>query len=387
MLESASPELPEESPPQVPDLDLLCRIGEGGFGHVWLARNRTTGHLRAVKLIRLNRSGTLDAAGREISSLMRLGSQLEAHPNLLVIHHVGKTAEYLFYVMDPADDLSGAAAFFGAEYQPATLESRLAAGPLTPAECVRYAQELLQGLAALHAAGMVHRDVKPANCLLVGGVLKLADFGLLTETSPLVSRVGTRRYMPPDGHMDLRADVYAAGLVIYEMLTGLPAESFPRLGTQAETVARDADLSRLLHVVLQACQPQPQERFGDAHAMLMELNGQGAKPRRFWPRGGQLAAAALLLLGVAAVWGWWAGGPRPVHVNFITEPFEATIELDGVLLTDPSGQPVTTPCTVEHLSAQSHRVVFQHEGKTPLDLGPIDFARQRQIVGRWTLER
>jgi serine/threonine protein kinase len=94
--------------PQVPDYDLIRPIGEGGFGRVWLAANQTTGRLRAVKLIPLRRSGTTDAAGREIMSLTRLEANLgHRHPNLLSIHHVGKTAEHLFYVMDLADDVSG----------------------------------------------------------------------------------------------------------------------------------------------------------------------------------------------------------------------------------------------------------------------------------------
>lgn len=220
------------------------------------------------------------AAGREVSSLVRLESRLERHENLLTIDHVGKTQKHLFYVMELADDVRGRPAFEGPEYQPATLESRLARGPLTAEECLRNAEELLEGLAALHAAHLVHRDVKPANCLFVGGVLKLADFGLLTETSPLVSRVGTQRYMPPDGRMDTRADVFAAGLVLYEMLTGLPAESFPRLGTAAETIAADPRLARLLQLSLQACQPQPSERFADAVAMRAALEEPRATARR-----------------------------------------------------------------------------------------------------------
>ena len=196
-------------------------------------------------------------AAREISSLVRLEANLRCqHPNLLYIHHVGKTAQHLFYVMDLADDALGGPASERPEYRPATLQSRLemaasgnsptapagwgsepanatdaadvAAVPFPPEVCLDYARQLLAGLAALHAAGMVHRDVKPANCLFVDGQLKLADFGLLTESHPLVSRLGTQRYMPPDGRMDMRADVYAAGLVIYEMLTGLPVDQFPR---------------------------------------------------------------------------------------------------------------------------------------------------------------
>ena len=87
---------PQESlqPTQVPDFDLVRRIGEGGFGEVWVAVNRTTGQLRAVKLIALARSSRLDPAGREIGGLTRLESGLPSgHPNLLDVHHVGKTPQ------------------------------------------------------------------------------------------------------------------------------------------------------------------------------------------------------------------------------------------------------------------------------------------------------
>ena len=118
----------------------------------------------------------------------------------MTIHHVGKTADYLFYVMDPADDAAG-----GPASDQAGLPARHTAVPAAkpgrwrPRTAWITPGQLLAGLASLHAAGMVHRDVKPANCLFVGGQLKLADFGLVTEAHPLVSRMGTQKYMPPDG--------------------------------------------------------------------------------------------------------------------------------------------------------------------------------------------
>jgi serine/threonine protein kinase len=371
--------------PEIPDFDLIRLIGEGGFGQVWLATNQTTGRLRAVKVIPLHGS-TTDPAGREITSITRLEANVRCdHPNLLTIDHVGKTADHLFYVMDPADDISGDPASSDPSYRPSSLQSRLESGPLSAEDCLSYAQQLLEGLARLHNSGMVHRDVKPANCLFVGGQLKLADFGLLTEADRTVSRVGTVKYMPPDGRMDARADVYAAGLVIYEMISGLPAESFPRLGDRGREAADDPILGTLTRLVLRACDPDPQERLADAGEMLGAMaSEQGGsrgirKRRRILVSMGAVVVATVL--GVAA---WWATRPPRVHVNFVTYPFEATIYLDGTLLVDAEGHPRVTPCTVDDLPARVHHVVFKHSNEaTDHDAGEIDFAQQRQIVARW----
>ena len=373
--------------PQVPDLDLLRRIGEGGFGEVWLAVNRTTGRLRAVKLIPLKSRGPSNAASREIVSLSHLESQIgNEQPNLLGIHHVGRTTDYLFYIMDLADDVSGRHASNDPSYRPATLASRLERGPLVPDECLRCARQLLAGLAHLHAAGMVHRDVKPANCLFVGGELKLADFGLLTAADPLVSRVGTVAYMPPDGRMDARADVYAAGLVIYEMFTGMSAESFPRLGQRGKEIADDRVLCRLNRLVLRACQGDPHGRYADAGEMLMALDLPELKTKRRLRRRLAIALTAVFLLA-ALVIGLWPARPLRVEVNFITEPFEATIEIDGVLLLKPDGSPYTTPCTVSDLSAADHNTIFKHKGLDDLDAGRIDFKQTRELVARWAVSK
>lgn len=384
------------SPPEVPDVDLVRRIGHGGFGEVWLGVNRATGGLKAVKIIPLARGGqAADPAGREIVSLSQLESQrIGHHPNLLDIQHVGRTDEVLFSLMDPADDVSGRPAANDPAYRPATLALRLEQGPLPADECLRFARELAAGLAHLHAAGMVHRDVKPSNCLFVGRTLKLADFGLLVPAAAHLSRLGTVRYMPPDGRMDLRADVYAAGLVIYEMLTGLPAEAFPRLGPRAREIATDPVLTHLNRVALMAASRDHHARHAHAGELLAAIESVPWRPPR--RRRPAWAAAAVMAVGLAAAAVWLQdGGRRPavdgvtasalgtVAVNFITEPYEALVLVDGVLLVGPDSRPLTTPCTAADVAERRARVTFRHPLRDDLDAGTIDFATTREVVARW----
>lgn len=349
---------------------------------MWLAASKATGRLRAVKVIPLQGA---HAAGREICSIARLEANLDRqHPDLINIHHVGKTAEHLFYVMDLADDANGGPGTDDPGYRPASLDGRLKRRRPAPEECLRYTRQLLAGLAFLHDSGMVHRDVKPANCLFLRGELKLADFGLLADAGEQVSRVGTQTYMPPDGRMDARADVYAAGLVIYEMLSGLPAESFPRLGDRAKGIVSDPTLDALMGIVLRACEPDPADRFADARAMFEALEKSLCKPpsRRFHlPRRIAVVFGGIFFASCLAAGGFWWNRTRPVHVNFVTHPFEATVWLDGVRQTAPDGSPYRTPCTIENLPPRPCRVTFHHDQRGDLVLGPRDFAEERRIEG------
>lgn len=378
---------PAASPPHIPGFDLIRPIGQGGFGQVWLAANQATGQQRAVKLIPLR--AQRNPAGREITSLVRLEKNLlHRHESLLTIHHVGKTDDHLFYVMDLADDLLGRTSP-GDDYRAATLEAILERGPLDVDLCFRSAEALLDGLASLHAAGMVHRDVKPANCLFVCGSLKLADFGLLAEAGPQISRLGTQTYMPPDGRMDARADVYAAGLVIYEMVSGLPAERFPQLAARAMEVAAEPKLTALVQLALRACSAEPAARFRDAREMREDLcaRRRAAEAQPTLHSRSRLIPAALasLLLVAILVWAAWFMPPGRTHVNFITDPFEATVYLDGRLM-QRDGEPYRTPCTIDDLPTRPHHVEFRLEGYPPLDAGEQDFSEIRQIAARWTEE-
>lgn len=384
-----------ESIPVVPDFELIREIGRGGFGQVWLAKNHATGLPRAIKLIPRSTIGSADPAGREVVSITRLESvRHRRHPNLLDIQHVGQTDEHVFFVTDLADNAAAEPEDGDREYTPATLDQRLTAGSATPAECLAWTRQLLDGLASLHEAGMVHRDVKPANCLFVDRILKLADFGLLTEADSHTSRIGTQAYMPPDGQMDARADVYAAGLVVYELIAGCPVERFPQLGDRADEIANDPTLSALLRLTLDACQTSPEDRYPDASAMLAALEqvlssgNQRRRSRRRVIVG--LAAITVIAAFFLAVF----REPEPpnvepaaevnlVHVNFVSYPFGATVLLDGEILRNAQGDPLTTPCTIEELSASSHEVVLRHPDMPDLELGKIDFAKQQQVVGTW----
>ena len=192
--------------------------------------------------------------------------------------------------------------------------------------------------------------------------------------------------MPPDGRMDARADVYAAGLVIYEMIAGLPADAFPRLGGRASEVSRTPGLCALIRLALRACHPDRQQRFADARAMVAELaSAEGlaavSRPRR--RRWIAAAGGAVFVAVLGSVLAWWATRPPRVHVNFVTYPFEAQVLLDGEPLADAAGVPYRTPCTVDNLPAQVHHVRFMHPERGGLDYGPVDFRSVRQIVGRW----
>ena len=252
---------PPLSPGAVPNYELLQFIKSGGFGDVWLARERVTGVRRAVKFIHKDDTAR---ASRDIEGVRRYQHSAHNHPHLLQILTVGETERYFYYVMEPADNRLGDRD----SYEATTLRNSLSlGGRMNPEAALRTCLALVDATAKLHAGGLAHYDLKPENILIVQGEPKIADVGLVAALDAGAPCSGTPDYMTPDGGAD---DRYALGKVLYEMISGLPAAEFPRLPAELLSMST-AVLRAAIAIVNQACNPQPTERFGGIAEMRREL--------------------------------------------------------------------------------------------------------------------
>jgi predicted ATPase/serine/threonine protein kinase len=249
---------------------LLEPLGEGGAGVVFRARDDRLQRDVALKLVR---SSAVESgeAGRRVLEEARAAATLD-HPNICPIYDIGETADGLFIAMAYCDG--------------GTLADRLQRGPLPAGEALEILRQLTAALAAAHGAGIVHCDVKPSNIMLTGaGAVRLVDFGISrrASASDTDARIrGTLAYMAPEQlrgePADARADVWAAGVVLYECLTGThpfravsDAVTVQRIldGTPARAAA-DVIGSRALLDVLERCLARRREdRYPDA-AILHE---------------------------------------------------------------------------------------------------------------------
>jgi serine/threonine-protein kinase len=239
------------------------------------------------------------------------------------------------------------------EYVPGkTLSEMIEGGPLSEAQVLRLAEQLVSGLAAAHGRGVLHRDLKPGNIRVTpDGTLKIVDFGLAklfgpppsTPGSPVLgpltesrSIVGTLPYMAPEmlagGEGDARSDIYSSGVVLYQMATGrLP---FPQvqadplvhavLNTEAPSPrSLRPSLSRgLEEVIRRAMQKNPTERFATAPEMAEAIAGLRDRPQGRAMKVAGIAALVLLISLGSLEWGRWSdrlgrggwGSPRRVSI-------------------------------------------------------------------------
>jgi TolB-like protein len=315
----------------VPDYELVRKIGEGGYGEVWLARG-VTGVWRAVKIVWRARFADTEPFEREFRGVKESMQLPVAETGTLMLHHVGRNdaAGCFHYVMELADDASGGPDVNPARYVPLTLkELRTRRGRLPAAECVALGRQIAGGLAALHARGLVHRDIKPSNIVFVNGAPKLADIGLMSAATRAQTFVGTEGYVPPEGPGTAGADVFALGRVLYELATGRDRQEFPQLPEQFSNAAERAVYFRLNEVLLQAGEADPAKRYRDAGEMAADLGrvdaGQ-AVARRPGAGGGRwrrttLAVAVLVLAGVGSMALW---RKAPERVTGTQKNLEAT---------------------------------------------------------------
>lgn len=286
---------------------LLTRCGRGAYGDVYIAEDAVG---RRIALKTVERSV---AAAREISGL-RHYARIGGSGNLIRIFHIEEREDLLYYTMELADDLNPGNTD-PAQYIPATLGNLMTQKKrLAPADVKRIASELLSGLRDLHENQLIHRDIKPENILMVNGIAKLSDIGLVSDFNHSISIGGTLGFIPPerlkssDGNQTREDDLYATGKVLYCLLTGYPPEKYPQIPPE---LIRDPDVRNLNNVITTACSRTPHMRFRDAGEFAQALTrGKVSSRRKFLKWAQYLVCSFAALCAVALAVTAWIQFPK-----------------------------------------------------------------------------
>jgi len=321
-------------------------LGAGGMATVYLAEDLKHHRRVAIKVLRPDLAQALGAVRflREVEIAARL-----THPHVLALYDSGAADDALYYVMPYVDGES--------------LRTRLAReGALPISETCRIIRDVADALAYAHRHGVVHRDVKPENILLSDDHALVADFGVAKAVSDVASTLGgsvrttlttagmtlgTPTYMSPeqaaaDPQIDARADLYALGVVAYEMLTGRP----PFVGATMQQILaahvtevpdpvakrRPSIPSPVAAIVMQCLEKNPADRPRNAESLMAVLDGTTAlntgsaasapvdsdASRREHPAPGRhswsavpAVIAALVLIATGAAYGYWYHSHSP----------------------------------------------------------------------------
>src|SRR6266853_4763361 len=279
---AAPPPAPDEIAGKFPQFEILECLGRGGMGVVYKARQKSLNRLVAINILAPERKHDARFAerfAREAELLAKL-----SHPHIVTIHDFGETGGLYYLVMEFVDGVN--------------LRDLLRDGKLEPKQALAIVPEICDALQFAHEHGIVHRDIKPENILLDRhGRVKVADFGLakligvagdvdpglstmpatgaLTEAGKVM---GTPSYMAPEqtehpGEVDHRADIYALGVVLYQMLTGeLPGKL---LEAPSKKVQIDV---RIDEIVLRALQKTPELRYQTAGEFRTQVESVVATP-------------------------------------------------------------------------------------------------------------
>jgi tetratricopeptide (TPR) repeat protein len=316
-------------------------LARGGTGDVYRATDTRLRRDVALKVLSHTRTSDPHRVERFIHEA-RLTASLD-HANIVRVYDVGRTPAHTYLV---AELLEGE-----------TLRARIERGPMTIDDVVRVGMEMSNGLAAAHAAGLVHRDLKPDNVFLTrSGVTKILDFGIAklaegeaagdgfaTMTGVVL---GTAGYLAPEQirglHVDARADLFALGTVLFEMLTGVRAFGREHMVETLHAILHDFPSSALVErtdvppaltgIVMRLLEKAPEDRFPSATEVIsalqkVDLAARPSAPPRIahgrrrlrWGGAAVVVAAGVALSG----WNFWK--PRPLTEN----PAALQAYLDG----------------------------------------------------------
>jgi serine/threonine protein kinase/tetratricopeptide (TPR) repeat protein len=378
-------------------------LGRGGMGVVFLATDATLDRRVAIKVVHPELA-LHDAITRRFLTEARTIARVR-HPNIVAIHAAGSADGLLYYVMD--------------EVAGESLRQRLAReGRLSTEETARIVSDMASALDCARRAGVVHRDVKPENVLLdqATGRALLADFGIAravvadsggSSTGQGVA-VGTPVYMSPEQaageEIDSRSDLYALGVVAYEMLAGHPPFQGPNRVVVSKHIAeRPVPLERvrpdapgeLTGAIMRALEKQPSDRWQTGEEFRQAVAGERPTPRRRVPQ--QIVALAAVLLAVLSATIGLArrspGPPRGVNPrhSILVLPFDnlrddrsvewlrdGSVSMLGLNLSQWNDLTV-----IDH--ERLHDLLAQHGLKVGDDIG-LDMARRlAREAGVWTV--
>ncbi len=290
------PPTPEELGQILPQYRIECLLGRGGMGAVYKGIQPELERPVAIKILPAEVAADevfVTRFKREARTLAKL-----QHPRIVTIYDYGQTGEgHLYFVMEYIDGT--------------TLREILRGPGLTAEEALLKVSQICDALYAAHQQGVVHRDVKPENILITrDGWVKLADFGLARPRqeddevlTSVHASVGTPAYMAPEqraGHADHRSDIYALGVMLYEMLTGRR----PQGAFEPPSVSAQADV-RLDHVVTKALQQAPERRYQEVSEFKDDVDNIRSTPAEPAIEPKQSLAKALLqprfVLGILAL--------------------------------------------------------------------------------------
>jgi len=322
------PPSPEELQARLPHYEVTELLGRGGMGAVYKGWQKSLERFVAIKILPPGlESGDVDFAARfkrEAKAMAKL-----KHPGIIPVHDAGETADgLLYFVMDFVE---------GTDVQ----KLLAARGKLPPEEALPIASRVLDALAYAHQRGIIHRDIKPANIMLdTDGNVLVADFGLARSTAPdttmlTVSNMamGTPDFMAPESHLgmdhvDHRADLYAVGVMLYQMLTG----KLPRGRFESPSHAVPGLDKRLDAIVDRTLQNERDARYSSAIELKSAIEPVLARsiakrqvvtrsPRPRETKGWLIGAAVIvpLALGIGFLWPKIRTGSRPAATAELSE--------------------------------------------------------------------